>query len=128
MEGLFGGVSSAGRWYPPARMDPLAATAALPPGMGGAMDAKPTRMRPVGPSGSLPRAARRAAIRPAGTPAEVVDRLGALTDRDDLARLFERNVDLPTIVRLAGRRVPRETIRRILESPDPPREARRILD
>jgi hypothetical protein len=51
-----------------------------------------------------------------------------LTDREDLARLFEKNVDLPTILRLAGRQVPRETIRALLESPDPGREARRILD
>lgn len=59
---------------------------------------------------------------------EVADLLGGLTDREDMARLFEKNVDLATIVRLMGRQVPREAIRGLLESPDPRGEARRLLD
>jgi len=65
---------------------------------------------------------------PAGWPVEMEDVLGGLTDREDLARLFEKDVDLATIVRLMGRRVPRETIRSLLESSDPRGEVRRLLD
>jgi hypothetical protein len=92
------------------------------------MDARLPRTRRVIPEEPPARPHRRGAAKPAGLSAEVVDRLGALTDRDDLARLFARNVDLPTIVRLAGRQVPRDTIRALIDSPDPAREARRILD
>ena len=66
--------------------------------------------------------------RSAGWPVEMADILGGLTDREDLARLFEKNVDLATIVRLMGRRVPREAIRSLLESSDPRSEVRRLLD
>ncbi len=91
------------------------------------MESNLPRKRPLS-SGAPSRAGRREGARHAGLPAEALDRLGALTDREDLARLYERNVDLATIVRLAGRQVPRETIRALLESPDPGREAKRILD
>jgi hypothetical protein len=64
----------------------------------------------------------------AAGPAAMVDMLGSMTDREDLARLHARNVDLPTIVRLMGRGVPRDAIRSILDSPDPARKIRRILD
>jgi hypothetical protein len=57
----------------------------------------------------------------------MADLLGGMTDRDDLARLFSRNVDLPTILRLMGRQVPRETIRALIDCPDPGAEARRLL-
>ena len=66
--------------------------------------------------------------RPAAYPAEMADHLGSLTDREDLARLFEKNVDLRTIVQLMGRQVPRETIRSILDSADPSGEIRRLLN
>lgn len=63
-----------------------------------------------------------------GWPVEMADVLGGLTDREDLARLFERDVDLPTIIRLMGRRVPRDAIRSLLETPNPAAEARKLLD
>lgn len=68
------------------------------------------------------------AERQAGIPVELSVALGGLTDREDLARLWEKKVDLGTIVRLIGRRVPRDAIRELIRSPDPGADARRLLD
>jgi hypothetical protein len=80
------------------------------------------KVRPIRQSTALP------AAQPPGIPVELAEILGGLTDREDLARLFDKKVDLGTIVRLMGRRVPRDTIRDLIQSPDPGTEARRLLD
>ncbi|HXI03540.1 MAG TPA: hypothetical protein VNI57_10225 [Candidatus Saccharimonadales bacterium] len=90
----------------------------------GPFTTRPAAMGRRGPAARVVRTSQAEA----GVPAEVVDMLGSMTDREDLARLHARNVDLPTIVRLMGRGVPRDAIRSILESPDPARKIRRILD
>jgi hypothetical protein len=56
------------------------------------------------------------------------DLLGALTDRDDLERLFARSVALPQIIRLMGRQVSREQIHDLLSSPELERDLRKLLD
>lgn len=90
----------------------------------GAFTSRPPKIGRRGPAARVVRSSPAEA----GVPAEMVDMLGSMTDREDLARLHARNVDLPTIVQLMGRGVPREAIRSILESPDPARKIRRILD
>jgi hypothetical protein len=61
-------------------------------------------------------------------PEEIVDRLGSMTDRQDLERLFDRHVEMSTLVRLMGRQVSRQEIRLLLESPHPEQEIRKLLD
>lgn len=58
---------------------------------------------------------------------EIVDRLGSMTDRQDLERLFDRHVGISALVRLMGREVSRRDIGDLLESPHPEREIRKFL-
>ena len=58
---------------------------------------------------------------------EIIDRLGSMTDRQDLERLFDRHVGISALVRLTGREVSRRDIGDLLESPHPEREIRRLL-
>ena len=55
------------------------------------------------------------------------DIMSGLTDRADLERLFERNVAMPQILRLAGRGIAAETILGLLDGPEPDRALRRLL-
>lgn len=56
------------------------------------------------------------------------DSLSALTDRTDLEKLFDRKVEMSGILRLAGMGIRRETILALLESPDPSRALRKLLN
>lgn len=58
---------------------------------------------------------------------KIVDRLGSMTDRQDLERLFDRHVGISALVRLTGREVSRRDIGDLLESPHPEREICKLL-
>ncbi len=60
-------------------------------------------------------------------PEEIVDRLGSMTDRQDLERLYDRHVEMSALVRLTGREVSRQEIRELLESPHPEQEIHKLL-
>lgn len=76
-----------------------------------------------GPPVQAPRLSR-ATVLPSD---ELTDRLGSLTDREDLERLFARHVSVSTLVQLSGRQIPRERILDLLESPNLEEDLRKIL-
>lgn len=59
---------------------------------------------------------------------DLQDTLSAASDRADLERLFDRKVNLSQILRLAGRGITPEKIARLLGSPDPAGDLKKLLD
>ncbi|HKY33657.1 MAG TPA: hypothetical protein VJV23_14090 [Candidatus Polarisedimenticolia bacterium] len=68
---------------------------------------------------------RRPAPRSRG--ADLPDVLSAIPERRDLERLFDRNVPLQRILRLATRQVPPGSVGKLLESPHFRRELDELL-
>jgi len=80
-------------------------------------------------SGPAPRAGRPAArvvSRPQDRD-EIADRLGSLPDRADLERLFDRQVDVPKLLRLMARQVSRQQIQELLDSKDFEQDLEKLL-
>ncbi|HET9482125.1 MAG TPA: hypothetical protein VFP98_10245 [Candidatus Polarisedimenticolia bacterium] len=63
-----------------------------------------------------------------GVKLDLQDVLSALPDRTDLEDLFNHQVGLPQILRLAGHRVSPMRVKRLLGSADPARELRKLRD
>jgi hypothetical protein len=59
---------------------------------------------------------------------DIQDVLGSITDRDDLEKLYERQVGLPSILKIMGRQISREEIHQLLLSPHPEKDVRKLLD
>jgi len=66
-------------------------------------------------------------ISPAAKGEEMADQLGALADRPDLERLFERNVQVPKLLRLMARQVTRHQIQDLLDSKQFERDLENLL-
>lgn len=58
---------------------------------------------------------------------EIADLLGALPDRPDLERLFERQVEVPKLLRLMARQVSRRQIQDLLDSKDFEQDLQKLL-
>ncbi len=85
------------------------------------------RRRPPIPPVSGGRRASSGPAKSGGAPDEIQDLLGAMTDRPDLERLFEKRVALPDILRLMGRYISREQIHDLLASPHVERDIKKLL-
>ena len=82
------------------------------------------------PSGATPRAPRAVKVHavPCTAAEDLSDRLGSITDREDLERLFARSVAMPQILQLMGRQISREQIHDLLESATLEEDLRKLLD
>jgi len=94
---------------------------------------KPTLKNPRGgavpgdSSSWRPRRPRVRVVPEASLTEEITDRLGSLPDRPDLERLFERQVDVPTLLRLIARQVSRHEVQDLLESKHFERDLQALL-
>lgn len=59
---------------------------------------------------------------------DLQDSLSAAPDRTDLERLFDRKVSLSQILKLTGRGITPEMIARLLRSPDPAADLKKLLE
>jgi len=70
---------------------------------------------------------RHVSRRPSDGRQDLDETMSGLTDRPDLECLFERQVAMPQILRLAGKGIRTEAIQRLLEGPDPARALKTLL-